>query len=139
MKTVPTKRRLVMLLLIAASGCLLCHLLLSNWNMHARLSLLLRGYVGCHLSEMDTSSNSLAIHEMASKLVFSLGVYVGYLTPYAEFVSRSDTNSDSSVAFHRQFRTTLILICLQYAFLVLGSLICFYWIVNTLMCKRVMH
>src|SRR5713226_6645793 len=102
-----TNSRRIWLLLVIASSCwLLVHSLRYNWTLHARLNLLLRGYVFSHL-ESPTQVNGLPAPrqmEFVSKLVYKSGVYVGYLNTYGEFRSASDTGNVDLL--NAQFVTT---------------------------------
>jgi hypothetical protein len=109
-----SKRWTWMLLMIAALGLLFVHLLQYNWTLHARMNLLFRGYVLCHLqspSQMKPPSEPLP-PMFVSKLVYANGVCVGYLDRYGYFLPISNAgNRDQLNA--KTTTDVVILFCLE--------------------------
>lgn len=93
MKSFATKRNLVMLLITIALGWLFVHSLRSNWTLHARLNLLLRGYVFCHLEDRFKGPLTPSGTAFVAKWVYSHDACVGYLNPYGGFVSFSESGA----------------------------------------------
>jgi|ERR1039458_941274 hypothetical protein len=103
-------RKVMILLTITLSICLLLLSLLYSSTMHARLNLLVAGYPFCQLVDPPTSYPD----PVASKLVISHRVCVGHLERFGEFVSASDP--DPSNGFYRDFRLTAVLFYMLLTF-----------------------
>src|SRR6185437_4840724 len=91
------KTRLFVLLVVAASLCLLSILCRYNWLAHARLSMLLRGYIFCQVEVPPDFSNAPDFHPngFVSGLVYARGVCVGSLNGYGAFILRNETDTST--------------------------------------------
>src|SRR5271165_1716047 len=110
MNTISSNRNRWLLLAISAFICISIHFIQYNWTLHARLNLLLQGYVFCHFeppSELKTSPPLLPA-EFVSTLVYNNGSCVGYLNPYGDFRTVSDV-AHSVPQSNRFINTTIIL------------------------------
>jgi hypothetical protein len=99
-------------------------LLQNNWTLHARLNMLLRGYVFCRL-ESPGRIEQLPLrpaNEFVSKLAYKGHTYVGYLDPYGNFVPTSNTSIDRDAQASRNMVTTVVIFYSKWL-LVLASAI----------------
>jgi len=121
------RRKQLLLFCVAILGVVFAHCLQYNWTLHARLNLLLQGYVFCRLESPDSAILQLPVRpsEPVSKLVNSRGEYVGYLNPYGDFIPLSSTEKFE----FRGGKTIAILHYSEMMFLVvaIGSLVNWLW------------
>jgi hypothetical protein len=110
--------------LITACSCLFLHVLQASWPLHARLNLLLQGYVFYHLESPNRSNYGYISHSQGfvSKLVYNHGAYVGYLDPYGNFRSLSETGTLDSLN-RRIMTTTMVLFYLEWGFFFISVVI----------------
>jgi hypothetical protein len=117
-----SKRKAWLLLFVVALASVFVHALQHNWTLHARLNLLLRGYVFYHLEPPDHVENLPVSQrsEVISKLVYSRNTCVGYLNPYGTFVQLGNAHSWDSLQSNA-LTTTVILFYLEIALIVAAS------------------
>jgi hypothetical protein len=108
-------RRLVVILFVAAALFLLSALCRHNWFLHARLNMLLRGYVFCQVEVPPDLGKVRDFHPtgFVSGLVYAKGVCVGSLNRYGAFVLRNETDISTD---EREARTEIILFVSEYLF-----------------------
>jgi len=113
MKTprIPTLWRLLAFL----AGFLICLGIVRNWNLHARLALLLRGHVFCELTapgDYKPVSAHNTNHLLVSRTVYSNGKYIGFLDSFGQFIPKESNTPDEA----RLRSATVVLFCAMYAF-----------------------
>jgi hypothetical protein len=91
-----------------------CFEIIHNWSFHARLSLLINGYVLCQL-RAPASVEDLELtrdNQMVSKVVFCRGHYVGALDPFGEFTpSGAHEPSEDRLRFAVTVIECLMVVC----------------------------
>src|SRR2546429_9356579 len=92
MKTQHT--RLLVLLFVTASMCLLAAACRHNWLFHARLNMVLRGYAFCDIQVPADLTKVPDFHptSFVSGLVYCNGNLIGSLNGYGALVLRNETD-----------------------------------------------
>jgi hypothetical protein len=88
-----TRRTLKYFTFLSIAIVFVCiHLVRTNWYLHARVSVLLNGYIFCHFESPDHLNQEVVPikNKFVSNWVFVNDACVGYLDRYGDFVSAID-------------------------------------------------